>query len=119
MRVEGVDPLILNQVQSQTQKPVVQDAKRINITAEEDRQEQGQSGYSPENLERSVEKLNAATELFNIKLRFKLDHEKGEIYVLVIDAAEGKVIRRVPPESVLKIANQIQYLVGLLLDELI
>lgn len=120
MRVEGVDPLVLNQVQSQTQKPVVQDAKRINVDNEQEKQRhEGQPGYSQGNLEQAVEKLNAATELFNIKLRFMLDHEKDEIYVLVIDASEGKVIRRIPPENILKVASQMQYMVGLLLDELI
>ncbi|GEA16637.1 MAG: flagellar protein FlaG [Moorella sp. (in: firmicutes)] len=120
MRIEGVDPLILNQVQSQTQKPAVQDAKKINVDSEQEkRRQEGQAGYSQGNLEQAVEKLNAATELFNIKLRFKLDHEKGEIYVLVIDAKEGKIIRRIPPENVLKVASQMQQLVGLLLDELI
>jgi flagellar protein FlaG len=120
LRIEGVDPLILNQVQSQTQKPAVQDAKKINVDSEQEkRRQEGQAGYSQGNLEQAVEKLNAATELFNIKLRFKLDHEKGEIYVLVIDAKEGKIIRRIPPENVLKVASQMQQLVGLLLDELI
>jgi len=118
VRIEGVDPLVLNQVQSQTQKPAVQDIKRMAVTAEEER-EHGQAGFSWQELEQSVQKLNGATELFNIKLRFKLDHEKGEIYVLVIDVAEGKIIRRIPPENVLKIATEMQYLVGLLLDELI
>jgi len=120
VRVEGVDPLVLNQVQSQTQKPIVQDTKKINVDSEQEkRQQEGKAGYSQGDLEQAVEKLNAATDLFNIKLRFKLDHEKGEIYVLVIDASEGKVIRRIPPENVLKVTSQMQYMVGLLLDELI
>jgi flagellar protein FlaG len=120
VRVEGVDPLVLNQVQSQTQKPIVQDTKKINVDSEQEkRQQEGKDGYSQGDLEQAVEKLNAATDLFNIKLRFKLDHEKGEIYVLVIDASEGKVIRRIPPENVLKVTSQMQYMVGLLLDELI
>ncbi|AOQ23420.1 hypothetical protein MTAT_10010 [Moorella thermoacetica] len=120
MRVEGVDPLILNQVQSQTQKPAVQDTKKINVDSDQEKRRQdGQAGYSRGDLEQAVAKLNTATDLFNIKLRFKLDHEKGEIYVLVIDANEGKIIRRIPPEKVLNVASQMQYMVGLLLDELI
>lgn len=120
VRVEGVDPLVLNQVQSQTQKPAVQDAKKINVNNEQDkRHQESEAGYSRDELQQAVEKLNAATDLFNIKLRFKLDHEKGELYVLVIDAREGKIIRRIPPENVLKVTSEMQYMVGLLLDELI
>ncbi|WP_025774193.1 flagellar protein FlaG [Neomoorella thermoacetica] len=120
MRVEGVDPLVLNQVQSQTQKPAVQNTKKIDVnTEQEKRRQEGQAGYSQGDLKQSVEKLNATTELFNIKLRFKVDREKGEVYVLVIDASKGKIIRRIPPEKVLKVASQMQYMVGLLLDELI
>ncbi|MGI9862414.1 flagellar protein FlaG [Moorella naiadis] len=118
MRVEGVDPLVLGQVQSQTQKPAVQDAKKISISAEGE-QQQGQQGYTREDYEKAIKKLNSTTSLFDIKLKFKLDEESGQYYVLVIDAKEGKVIRRIPPENVLKIADQMQYMVGLLLDELI
>ncbi|MEW8959870.1 MAG: flagellar protein FlaG [Moorella sp. (in: firmicutes)] len=120
MRVEGVDTVVLNQVQNQTQKPAVQDAKKINVDSEQEkRRQEGEGGYSRGELQQAVEKLNAATDLFNIKLRFKLDHEKGELYVLVIDAREGKIIRRIPPENVLKVTSEMQYMVGLLLDELI
>ncbi|SMB93939.1 flagellar protein FlaG [Thermanaeromonas toyohensis ToBE] len=119
MRVEGVDPLILNQVQVQLQKPLVPDTKEVNILTDKDRENSQGQEFAREHLEHSIAKLNAAAELFNIELRFKVDYEKGEIYVLVIDITQGKVIRRIPPENALKIANQMQQLVGLLLDVLI
>ncbi|CEP68885.1 Flagellar protein FlaG protein [Moorella glycerini] len=119
VRIEGVDPIILNRVQNQTKEPIVQEMKKISITADEERQQREQKEKAQEYLESSVKQINTATELFNIKIRFKLDHENDEIYVLVIDTLEGKVIRRIPPENILKIANQMQYIVGLLLDELI
>lgn len=119
MRIEGIDPLILNQIQTQAQKIQVQDTRKINITAEEEHRQQPEQEFDRDNVEPAVKKLNAAAEIFNIRLRFKIDYEKGEIYVLVIDTAEHKIIRRIPPENLLKVANQIEYLVGLLLDELI
>ncbi|MDN5346736.1 MAG: flagellar protein FlaG [Clostridia bacterium] len=119
MRIEGVDPVVLNQVQAQTRQPAVQEMKKISITAEEERQGQEQKGTPQDNLERSVRQLNLATELFDIKLRFKIDDESGELYVLVIDVSEGKVIRRIPPEKVINVAGQMKYMVGILLDEFI
>ena len=120
MRIEGVDPLILNQIQSQTQKASIQEPKKIHISTELDRRgEERRWGQGEGNLEEAVAKLNAATDLFNIKIRFQVDEEKGDLYVLVIDAQEGRIIRRIPPENVLRVASEMRQLVGLLLDMLI
>lgn len=120
MRVEGVDPLILNQVQSQTSTQHVQTTKgiRVNTERKENQGQQEAGRYSYDKVARSVEQVNKAVEAFNIQLRFELNVENEELYVYVIDS-EGKVIRRIPPESILEVASRMQEMVGLILDALI
>ncbi|TDA69428.1 MAG: flagellar protein FlaG [Clostridia bacterium] len=121
MKVEGVDRVVLDRIEEKTTKPVVQETERVRIEAEEQRERQRQrpAGDFRQELERSVRQLNQTSDIFNIRLRFKLDEDTGEIYVLVIDREEGRIIRRIPPDNILKTASQMQEMVGLLLDELV
>lgn len=119
MKVEGVDRVVLDRIEEKTTKPVVQETERARVHTEEQGERQRPAGDFRQELERSVRQLNQASDIFNIRLRFKLDEETGEIYVLVIDREEGKIIRRIPPENILKTAMQLQEMVGLLLDELV
>ncbi|NLW07503.1 MAG: flagellar protein FlaG [Clostridia bacterium] len=117
MQIDGVDPLVINEVLSQTARSQVQSSKGIKITGE--RNERGEQQQSQEHLERSVEQLNHTAEAFNIELRFKLGEENNEIYVYVVNTTEGKIIRRIPPETLLEAASRMQQMVGLILDALI
>lgn len=121
MKVEGVDRVVLDRVEEKVTKPVIQETERVRVETEEQRERQKErpAGDFRQELERSVRQLNQTSDVFNVRLRFKLDEETGEIYVLVIDREEGRIIRRIPPENVLKTALQLQQMVGLLLDELV
>lgn len=117
MKIEGVDALVINKVLSQTAKSQVQDSKGIKITIDR-RQQEGQQ-QTRQQLEQSVEQLNRTTDAFNIELRFKVDQENDEIYIYLIDTADGKVVRRIPPETLMEAASRMQQMVGLILDALI
>ncbi|OIQ60538.1 flagellar protein FlaG [Neomoorella thermoacetica] len=119
MRVEGVDPLVLNQVQNQTAGFQVQESKGIKINTERKQQQEERQQPGEKQLEKSVEQLNKAADAFNIELRFKVDRENNELYVYVVDVNEGKIIRRIPPENVMEVASRMQQMVGLILDTLI
>lgn len=121
MKVEGVDRVALEKVQSKTREPVVQEAEKLRVQTEEERgrQRQAETGTGQQDLEKAVRELNQTAAIFNTRLLFKLDRENDEIYVLVIDREEGRVIRRIPPENVLRAALQLEEIVGLLLDALV
>lgn len=121
MKVEGVDRIVLDRVEAKTRGPVIQEAEKIRIQTEEEKERQRQAGTGTfqRDLEKAVQELNQASDIFNIRLRFRLDEETGDIYVLVIDREEGKIIRRIPPENVLQTALQLEEMVGLLLDALV
>lgn len=72
--------------------------------------------YSLAETEAAVFKLNRTTEAFNLSLRFKIHDETDRVVVQIIDSKEKKVIKEIPPENLLKLAAQIQDMIGVLLD---
>ncbi|MCL5982024.1 MAG: flagellar protein FlaG [Firmicutes bacterium] len=121
MKVQGVDPTILNRIQGETSKQAVQEAKQARISGERQRQkETGQeAGDKPdrERLAAAVQRLNKAAEELNIPLHFQLAQEEEQPVVLVIDREKRQVLRAVSPARVLEILTQWQYMLGLLVDQ--
>lgn len=64
----------------------------------------------------ALDSMNRTTEAFNVGLRFQLHEESERIMVQVVDRASDEVIKEIPPEHLLKLAAQIQDMIGLLLD---
>jgi len=118
MKIDGVDPLVVNQVINQTARSQVQSSRNIKTISDKKHQE-GQQQDVQGQLKDSVERLNKAADAFNIQLHFKIDQEENELYVYVVDIVENKVIRRIPPESFIEAASRMQKMVGLILDALI
>jgi len=121
VKVQGVDPTILNRIQGETSKQAVQEAKQARISGERQRQkETGQeAGDKPdrERLAAAVQRLNKAAEELNIPLHFQLAQEEEQPVVLVIDREKQQVLRAVSPARVLEILTQWQYMLGLLVDQ--
>jgi flagellar protein FlaG len=121
VKVQGVDPTILNRIQGETSKQAVQDAKQARISGERQRQRgSGQKeAHDTDSLAASVFQLNKAAEAFNIQLRFRIDRENNEVVVLVIDNEKQQVIRTIPPNRVKAMLTQMQQLLGVLVDQFI
>ncbi|MGB9885474.1 MAG: flagellar protein FlaG [Moorellales bacterium] len=120
MKVEGVDQVVLERIRARAEQVEVTQTRDLRIRSEEQQEQERRHAQEPqEQLRQAVRQLNEASDLFNIRLRFKLDQETGEIYVLVIDREKGEIIRRIPPEKVLEMAYRMQHMIGLLLDELV
>jgi flagellar protein FlaG len=119
VKVQGVDPVILNRIQEQTSKQAVQETKHGRISDEQQRQKKAglDGAQDPENLADSVRQLNRAAEAFNISLRFRIDRENNELVVLVIDEEKQQIIRTIPPSRVLEMLAQMQQLLGVLVDQ--
>ncbi|MDK2820363.1 MAG: flagellar protein FlaG [Clostridia bacterium] len=118
MRIEGIDPMILNHVQNQTQNYEVKSTKGIKVTTEQ-KYQQGQHQSKEDEIKQSVKQLNETLDIFNIKVRFKIDREDDELYIYLIDTEKSEVIRRIPPETLMEAANRMQNMVGLILDTII
>lgn len=123
MKVQGVDPTILNRIQGETSKQAVQEAKQARISGERQREKEARREAEDEqnvdmgSLAASLLKLNKAAEEFNIPLRFRIGREEEQVVVLVIDQEKRQVIRSILPGRVLEILSQWQYMLGLLVDQ--
>jgi len=125
VKVDGVEPVVLQGVQDQTrQKRVEHFSGAPEETAvKHRRQSPGQQKQMPSNLSHSerlqdeVERLNDTAKIYNIGVRFKVHEDTERMIVQVYDRNNNEVIREIPPEKVLNLVAQIQQAVGLLLDE--
>ncbi|KKM12347.1 hypothetical protein SY88_04145 [Clostridiales bacterium PH28_bin88] len=117
IKIPGVDNIIINQVQGQTAKPVVQETRKSKITREKERE--GQQQQFQERLAKSVRKLNQAIEVLDSPLRFQIVERNGSWLVQIIDSSTNRLLREVPPERVMDVVGRLQKALGLLVDELI
>ena len=124
------------------QQPGIQDVQRVKPTPEQRREPaeaRGHSGVkstdgqrtqgrddlregmdlsevSLEQLEEIKDSLNQAMSPINVALDFEEREEVEDIVVKVMNKETEEVIRQIPPESMLKMAQRIEELTGLLVD---
>ena len=53
----------------------------------------------------------------NVNLQFVVHEDIGRVVVTVIDESTGKVIREIPPSEVLKLAENIDKMIGIIFDQ--
>lgn len=70
-----------------------------------------------ETIAAGVEHLNAAADIFNKGLHFRIHEETEQIVVEIINKETGEVIRQIPPEYMLEVVAKIDALLGLFIDE--
>jgi len=62
-------------------------------------------------LAAAVDQLNAKIQNLNRNLEFSINKDNGEVLVKIVDAQTHKVLRQIPSEEALALANNIdQYL---------
>jgi flagellar protein FlaG len=73
-------------------------------------------GTDLEVLAEAVERTQNAVDLAGNKLGFRVDQTNNDIQVLVIDRQTDEVIREIPPDEFLKLAQKIEETLGLVFD---
>jgi flagellar protein FlaG len=68
-------------------------------------------------LEKAVERLNEQIKKSSYNLNFSFDKASNHVVVKVRSASSGEVIRQIPNDTVLKLAEHLEDLKGLLQDE--
>ena len=117
MRVQGVDPIILNRIQEKVKKHTVQKSSQTYISTEQERRQkkrQGQEAVDAEKLGAAVERLNSTAEELGIDLAFFLDDQ--ELVVLVVEKETQQIIRQLPPEKVHEMLLDMKSFVGMMVD---
>jgi len=79
--------------------------------------EHAHTKIDPKELEKALTQLNANVAFMNARYSFQVDRNTEQLFVQVKDK-EGKVIRQVPPEAILRISADISRMIGIFLDEL-
>ena len=87
------------------------------------------SGYAAQRIspqDPSKQKLEAVLEsgpdaaspaLLRTHVAFTIDHKTGDMYIRVIDNATKEVVRQIPPEEFVRIANRLAKMIGILFDQ--
>jgi flagellar protein FlaG len=70
-----------------------------------------------EDLIQAVDQLENVAKLANRSVHFKINESGDDVQVLVINEDTDEVIREIPPDAVLELAERIQGTLGLLIDK--
>jgi len=63
---------------------------------------------SPEELHKAVSSAEAYAQSIRRDLKFSLDEDSGQVIVKVTDSATGEVIRQMPSEEAVKLAQRLE-----------
>ncbi len=125
MKIDGIDPLLLNRIKEQTDRMVIQKTE----TAVSDNQVKRESGnpqrkpadipeqYYDAKLEVALKELNEKAEKDELPLRFDVNRELNLWHVRVYDTTRNEVVREIPTDRALSVLSRLQSLFGVMLDE--
>lgn len=128
MKIDGIDPLLLNRIKDRTERMEIQKSEGSPTDTLVNRESGSDNAYrwrtvAPEdqNYERRVEealrKLNDDAEKDGLPLRFKAYRQSGLWKFEVFDVFSNEVVKTIETEQALQVVNRIQSLFGVLLDE--
>ena len=72
---------------------------------------------SDDELRKAVEKVSSAMLAYSSELNFSIDEDSGRQVVKVLDTTNDKVIRQFPSEEVLRIAKNLDKVLGVLFEQ--
>jgi flagellar protein FlaG len=101
---QGYDGLDLAKISNQ-ERNAVKDEQ--SLEKEQDLREQ---------LEKVKTRLNEKLSSMDVGLKFQVNKDLNKVVVSVVQRETGKVIRQVPPEEMLKLAENLQQMSGLLVN---
>ncbi len=101
-------------------KPISFPAVEMDIPVRAIHVDPGSKGSSAEEQKKLEEISRAIQEeegVEDIRLDYSIDRPTGEIVVTVIDGKSGKVIREIPPQELLALAESMKKFEGLLFNK--
>lgn len=125
MKIDGIDPLLLNRIKEQTDRMEIQRAENASTDTRVTRD----GGYRrtriptipdlnyAKKVEAALRRLNDNAEKDGLPLRFSVRKEPSLWHVEVRDLATNSIVRDIPTTEALDVVNRIYSLFGVLLDE--
>ncbi|MCG9713244.1 flagellar protein FlaG [Shewanella insulae] len=109
----GMTPVKANAAEDlELTKGTIKAVEQSNQAEAEQAQEQEQS---PEEMQKLVEEMSNMMSMMRKGLAFKIDEDSGTNIVSVMDIDSGDVIRQIPNEEALKLAQKLSEVTGLLM----
>jgi len=106
----------VNDVTRVNERAVTQRESLDSSKPQEKETAKGQEQVSKADAERLAEKMNAAAELFNKALQFKV-FDGNRIIIKVVDTVTDEVLSEFPPERLLEAFKSMEASLGLLVDK--
>ena len=72
---------------------------------------------SAEEIHKDLDAINVQLSILNRSIQFSIDDSTDDIVVSVVDKESGKVIRQLPPESILRLREHMKEISGLIFEE--
>jgi flagellar protein FlaG len=72
---------------------------------------------SAEQISKELDAINEKLNSTNSSLQFSVDDNSQELVVKVVDRDSGKVIRQIPPESIVRLRASLKEMTGLLIEK--
>jgi uncharacterized FlaG/YvyC family protein len=125
MKIDGIDPLLLNRIKEQTDRMEVQRSEGVATDTRVSRE----SGHSRERivripernnhqrLEQVLKRLNEEAEKEDTPLRFSLRRDADFWHIEIRDKVSNEIVREIPTKQALSVLERIQSLFGVMLDE--
>lgn len=117
MRINGVDPNVVERIREQVVQPVVRQLKDTReITEEYKEREQGKGKEPSDDLQKALNQLNQVSQTMGSPVLFRLVEKSSGVKVEVLDSEQEKVVKEVDPDEVIHVVTQVEKLLGLLID---
>jgi flagellar protein FlaG len=72
---------------------------------------------SAEKIKQDLDAINTQLKSVNSSIKFIIDGKSNDIVVKIVDDDTGKVIRQIPPETVVRLREHLNEMSGLLVEE--
>jgi flagellar protein FlaG len=72
---------------------------------------------STEEISKDLDAINRQLNEANSSLQFSVDDKSQELVVRIVDRDSGKVIRQIPPESIVRLRESMKAMAGLLIEK--
>mgnify|MGYP001162835762 CR=1 FL=1 len=81
-------------------------------------QDEGGVGKAPQNVDvnEAVERIRTQVQTLQRDLNFSVDDSTGQVVVQVLDGDSGKVVRQIPSEDILRLAERLDEMRSLLFE---
>lgn len=96
-----------------TESEAVREQETASATQERSELEQ----LSNEEIEELAKFLNDSVDLFNISIHFELNQDIDRVVVQVTDKNTGEIIRQIPSDELIALAERLNEMVGVLFNE--